>query len=145
MSYVQERLAQISVEALEKAKAREEIARAFRDAEERRIAERLNPPRVGVVYFIKSGPLVKIGFTTNLATRMEKIRNGNPHELTLLGSMPGTDDSELFLHQMFSAYRTTGEWFRIEGALDVFLAGLPSEARRRKRGRLRPPTEGIRL
>lgn len=101
-----------------------------------RQAERLNPPKVGFVYFIKSAGLVKIGFTVDLQQRVSAIKNGNPHELTLIGSMPGTDDTEYFLHQMFSKYRQSGEWFRIEGDLDAFLACLPDRAKARKRTKL---------
>lgn len=142
MGYVQERLAQVSAEAMSKVRQREDMAQALRASEERRRAEQLNPPRVGVIYFIKSGALVKIGFTTALEQRMEKLRSGNPHEMKLLGSMPGTDDTEFFLHQMFAAYRATGEWFRIDGNLDSFLAALPRETKFRKRGkRLEQPSE----
>jgi hypothetical protein len=138
MTYVKERLAEIAAEVRNRTAERKTLLTQVASvAEGAPSPSKSNAPRVGFVYFMKSGGMVKIGFTTDLEQRTKTIRNGNPHELTLLGAMPGTDDTEFFLHQMFAPYRSTGEWFRIEGALDVFLASLPSSAKTRKRGRRR--------
>lgn len=146
MGYVQERLAEVAQESLTRAIEREHAARRMRVIDRYVKAQRLNEPKVGFVYFIKSGSQVKIGFTKDPAQRLAKLRNGNPHELTLLGSVPGTDDTESFFHQMFAHYRTGGEWFSLEGDLDRFIFTLPDAPKPRKRGLPKPdPSVGIRL
>jgi hypothetical protein len=133
MSYVSQRLAEIKVEVAERQRLEAEAAAEYLRAISVREAQKLNSPRVGFVYFIKSAGLVKIGFTCDLQQRIAAFKNSNPHELTLIGSMPGTDDTEFFLHQMFAKYRQSREWFRIEGDLDTFLSCLPDRAKARKR------------
>ena len=62
----------------------------------------------GVVYFIRLGGLIKIGFTTSLAMRLRDL----PYE-ELLGIVPGTMRDEKALHQQFAHLRRTGEWFEM--------------------------------
>jgi DNA-binding XRE family transcriptional regulator len=68
---------------------------------------------IGVVYFIQmgAGGPVKIGYTTDLAKRIESLNCGSPHALTVLGTIPGTTAVERALHKLFKPYRMRLEWF----------------------------------
>jgi hypothetical protein len=78
----------------------------------------------GAVYFARCGDRVKIGFSIDPQARLGILQSGNPEPLTLVGWMPGTQDSERNLHQQFSALHVRGEWFRAEPALLEFIASV---------------------
>lgn len=63
---------------------------------------------IPLVYYARSGDLVKIGYTTDLRTRMRKLR---PDEL--LAVEPGGSLLEASRHREFSASRREGEWFSL--------------------------------
>ena len=137
MSYVAQRIAEINREVEARARQREKVRAAL--SHEKKLREEMADPspKIGVVYFIKSGDKVKIGFTRDIDGRLAPLQSGNPHEMRLLGTIPATDDTEAFFHQMFAAQRVVGEWFKIAGPLDAFLSALPENARLRKRGKKR--------
>lgn len=64
--------------------------------------------RGGLVYFMRFGDRVKIGFTTNLPLRLQSI----PHD-ELLATIPGTMADEKRLHSRFAAHRVHHEWFHL--------------------------------
>jgi Meiotically up-regulated gene 113 len=72
-------------------------------------------------YFVYSPKLeaVKIGRSINVTKRLQAIRNGNPDELRILGTIEG--DHELEFHQRFAGHRTKGEWFSLGPALIDYL------------------------
>lgn len=78
---------------------------------------RLDDP--GSVYFVRLGDRIKIGFTTDLDSRMKVV----PHE-EILAVMPGTMRDERRCHAAFQHLRTVGEWFRVDEALLTFIARL---------------------
>lgn len=81
----------------------------------------------GLVYFIRFGDRIKIGFTTNLQSRMKAI----PYDEILMVT-PGTMDDERQCHQAFAHLRETGEWFRADPELLAFIGNMPdNEASRR--------------
>ena len=59
-----------------------------------------------VIYFIRFGDRVKIGYTTKLERRLKQL----PHD-EVLAVVPGSRDDERALHARFAAFRVTGEWF----------------------------------
>jgi hypothetical protein len=63
-------------------------------------------PRPSVVYFIRFGDRIKIGYSANLERRLQTI----PHDEVLL-TIPGASTAEANLHRTFAADRITGEWF----------------------------------
>lgn len=68
---------------------------------------------------------VKIGFScTSLAVRLRHLQNGNPSELRLIGSIPGSILDEHELHRRFAQYRIRGEWFREDGELREYLVSI---------------------
>ena len=72
-----------------------------------------------VVYYIRFGDRVKIGYTTNMYSRMMAI----PHD-EVLATEPGTMQDERARHAAFADLRVTGEWFRYEEPLVSHIAGL---------------------
>lgn len=72
----------------------------------------------GIVYFVRAlagdqEGLVKIGYTTNLKTRLISFKAESGAEVELLHHIPTTDClvMEKTLHNIFKAKRITGEWF----------------------------------
>lgn len=97
------------------------------------------------VYFIRCGSQVKIGRSGNPQRRLGEIRSGRgvviahglrPSESQLIYESPGHADEEAELHRRFKAYRTDGEWFRIEGELEEYIQSLET---RRVRGGMGAP------
>lgn len=79
------------------------------------------PPRGPLVYFIRKGGRVKIGFTHRLSQRMQAFGD----DLVLLGTVSGTTTTERMYHQRFAHLRDDGEWFWIA---DDLLAAIEAEA-----------------
>lgn len=67
----------------------------------------LNPG--SVVYFIRMGDLIKIGYTSNLIQRVQGLSLTMGHVLV---AIPGASALESELHRRFAEYREHGEWFR---------------------------------
>ena len=89
----------------------------------RKIAEPYAPggrSRDGLVYFIRFGDRIKIGFTTSLKNRMK----GLPYD-EILALIPGTVSDEKKLHKKFDDIRITGEWFDHDHRLTDFIKTLP--------------------
>jgi hypothetical protein len=63
------------------------------------------------VYFIKSGDLIKIGFTGDLEERKRNIQVNNPTVVEVLKTMSGGYPEEQQLHQKFAHLNKQGEWF----------------------------------
>lgn len=72
---------------------------------------------VGKVYFVRSGKLIKIGFTTDLEGRVSRLQTGSPYDLQLLGTIEGTQRDEQALHRRFANLNVRGEWFRSHASL----------------------------
>lgn len=80
----------------------------------------------GYVYFIQGeqGGPVKIGWTTNILSRIRSLQTGYPYKLILLGSMRGEPKVEARLHRRFRAERISEdrEWFNASRRLIAFIA-----------------------
>lgn len=65
------------------------------------------------VYFIldKLNNAIKIGYTTNLETRLMSLRSMNINKLELIYAVEGDVKLELSLHERFSKDRIKNEWF----------------------------------
>ena len=77
----------------------------------------------GLVYIVRHGTRVKIGFTTNLEKRMKSV----PHD-EVLATIPGSMASEAALHEKFADIRLHGEWFEATQDLLDFAAQLAPAA-----------------
>lgn len=79
---------------------------------------------VGIVYFIQVGDFIKIGFTGSLAGRLAQFSTASPVVPQLLHQEPGRVEDERAYHRRFAAQHHRLEWFRNEGALADYIAGL---------------------
>lgn len=66
----------------------------------------------GVIYFIRCGDFVKIGYAKNPKQRLAALQVGNPHDLELIGTLPLAPGRELMLHHLLQDHHHRGEWFR---------------------------------
>jgi hypothetical protein len=83
------------------------------------IAE-LNIEKPAVVYFINQvgSNKCKIGYTTDLGTRLETLQTGNPQKLKVIRSIncesiDVAQKKEIYYHELYNDMHITGEWFLI--------------------------------
>lgn len=79
-----------------------------------------------LVYFMRLGNRVKIGYTSKLKDRLSAIR---PEEL--MATERGGRRRERELHQRFDSYRVSGEWFSLEGEVADYISTLQEVQRDR--------------
>ena len=70
-----------------------------------------------VVYFLRAGDAIKIGYTTNLAARKRALETASAVPLELLASIPGDRSEEARLHREWWHLHIRGEWFRADEEL----------------------------
>ena len=64
-----------------------------------------------MLYLIKSGKYIKIGYTQNLEKRLKEYSTHNP-DYEILDTRKGTRSDETYLHKLLSKYRVDKtEWF----------------------------------
>ena len=75
------------------------------------------------IYFIRSGKkgAIKIGITTDVLDRMEKLQVGNAEELILLGLIEGDKEIEQRIQLSFRNCLIRGEWFKPVSTLLEFI------------------------
>lgn len=82
------------------------------------------------VYFIRSGPLVKIGFADDVAARLVQLQTGNPYGLQLVAVLTEvTSKLERVYHKALAEHRVRGEWFRLAGPVLHLVRHIQSGAR----------------
>lgn len=81
------------------------------------------------VYFIGFNIWVKIGFSSQIWDRLEKL-DCMPEPVTLLALIPGGRGLERRLHDRFLKYHTNAEWFTNEGGLAEHIQTLRDDAER---------------
>jgi hypothetical protein len=74
-----------------------------------------------MVYLIRSGKFIKIGFTTDIRRRLETLQIGNPIKLVLVGLIPGDTKAERRFQDRFGAALHRGEWFKITTEMQAFI------------------------
>lgn len=89
--------------------------------------ERGRPP--GFIYFITCMSSVhypiKIGWSASLTdSRVTQLQTGNPNLLTMVATLPGTQEDERKLHISFSHLHVRGEWFLRGDDLIEYIGGL---------------------
>jgi hypothetical protein len=80
--------------------------------------------KAGKIYFIRCGEFVKIGFATDVPTRFSGIKTSTPHELELLGTVPGDRSTERAFHERFKRHHHRGEWFHFADEIKGTIARL---------------------
>lgn len=76
------------------------------------------------VYFVKAGNKIKIGTSTDYASRIRTLQTGSPVQLELLGTVPGGRLEEQSIHHKFRQFRVSGEWFRAEIELIEYIKAV---------------------
>lgn len=71
------------------------------------------------VYFIKSGPFVKIGVSDNVQARLESLQTASPYKLSVIAKIGCVDrrsafDTEKKIHSLIKTFRVNGEWFHMK-------------------------------
>ena len=66
-----------------------------------------------VVYFVwsEAEEMVKIGTTVDIEQRLRQFQTHTPHEVELLGTIPGSHKKERAVHKVFAGDRFSKEWF----------------------------------
>lgn len=79
----------------------------------------------GTIYFIGGnvGP-IKIGFTTNIETRLRRLQMNSPRRLRVLAARNGSRRDELELHRRYGEQRLHGEWFKRSPELVAVIESL---------------------
>lgn len=73
-----------------------------------------------MLYLIKSGSNLKIGFTSDLDSRLAQYKVHNP-DIRLLNYKSGTREDEKRLHTLCKEYKYSDEWFIYnEEVIDIF-------------------------
>lgn len=76
-----------------------------------------------MIYFIRSGRFVKIGYTKHsMKRRLEDLQIGNPVRLVVLGMIEGDRKAERAVHDRFIALHVQGEWFTLTDEVRAFIA-----------------------
>ena len=77
------------------------------------------------IYFMKRDGMVKIGSSAKPRSRLSQIKSSGPTKVDLLFCMKyGGSDLENWFHRFLSEHREQGEWFRIEGKVEVIIAQI---------------------
>ena len=63
-----------------------------------------------MLYLIKCGNYLKIGFTENLEQRTKTYETHNP-DFEVLCTIDGDKNDETYLHNLFKQYKYKNEWF----------------------------------
>lgn len=84
---------------------------------------RIKPDNLGhsEVYFIETGPFIKIGYSTFALLRLDVLQAAAPYELKLIGSIKGSIRDEERLHAKFSHLHDRREWFNKAPELTAFI------------------------
>lgn len=80
-----------------------------------------DPNAPGVIYFVYSCGRIKIGYTSELASRMSQFGTHSPMPPVLLLTVGAHEQDEAAYHEMFAADRMHREWFHLSYDLRDFL------------------------
>jgi hypothetical protein len=91
--------------------------------------EKAEIPAGELVYFITGAPgFVKIGYTTDLAKRIQALQIGCPLVIEVLAFARGDRSVEQDYHYKFRAWRQSGEWFKLCPDIRAEIARLNGDA-----------------
>lgn len=90
-----------------------------------------------MIYFVRAGSRVKIGFTDNLPQRLVQLQTANADPLILEVAIDGDRNLEAQFHEQFKDYRLNGEWFSWQGALRMVIETIRAGARPKGREDIR--------
>lgn len=88
------------------------------------------------IYVIGFAGYIKIGWSTDIRSRIDALQLGVPETLKVYGIIFGDRRTEPTLHRRFTAQRLRGEWFRYEGELKIWVDDLAKQEIRPEQIRL---------
>lgn len=80
--------------------------------------------KIGSIYFAVAGEHVKIGFATDVGSRMQSLRTGNHQTIRIEESFTSYQAAEKLLHKHFKADRVRGEWFKLTYEIEELMADI---------------------
>lgn len=79
-----------------------------------------------MIYLLKSGKFLKIGFTSNIENRIKQYKTHNP-DILVLPMIEGTREDEKKLHTLCKQWKYDTEWFYYNPKIiDLFLESNPN-------------------
>ncbi len=91
--------------------ARKSKQRFLEQASVLNLIKQLQTDNLPFVYLIRANKKYKIGYSTNVESRIRTFNTANSEPCTIVGVAPGGSKLEKQLHKEFSKYRIHGEWF----------------------------------
>jgi hypothetical protein len=85
-----------------------------------------------MVYAMRAGENVKVGYTSNVGARVKHIQTSHPDRVEIVWSLPCQDRveakrQEKKIHRLCSAFHVRGEWFQAD-VVSVLRSFRPREA-----------------
>jgi len=77
--------------------------------------------KFGFIYVVGFGDYIKIGFSTDVPSRLSTLQTSAPEPLKIYATFRGSTDDEANLHQRFATHNSNGEWFRIGDEIKAWL------------------------
>lgn len=76
----------------------------------------IRSPSDWMVYAMRAGDRVKVGYTSNVGSRVKSIQTSHPERVEIVWSLPCEDRveakrQEKKIHRLCSAFHVRGEWF----------------------------------
>ena len=82
-----------------------------------------------MVYFVKCGSSVKVGYSRSVGSAWERMKNmqtGNPTELEMVKVVLGGLTEERKIHRLFETYLIRGEWYKFDPMVETIINALPN-------------------
>lgn len=117
---------ELATEIYVKMKTLNSLGMPVPDSKPRLIFQSAPPIEYGeCLYFLQSGTggPIKIGYTKQLATRLNALHKMNGGSIRFLGALAADKQEEKRFHERYAADRLHGEWFRLSPDILLFLCG----------------------
>lgn len=88
---------------------------------EEKPTEKSQAKKESFVYFVKCESFVKIGISSNLKERINKIKTNTPFEVEVIALFSGSELLESTLHALFSQFKQKNEWFFFSDEIKKYL------------------------
>lgn len=96
-------------------------------------SKRETPSKRGLVYFVRVGDKVKIGFTRDIDRRLSELQVSSPVKLRVELVLKASAIVERVLHRRYRAQRVSREWFNYEGPIARFVEREQAQTERQNR------------
>lgn len=80
-----------------------------------------------MIYFVKQGDYVKIGYTNTFKRRLNQLQTSSPVKLEVLALIKGDKSDEKNFHDAFKHINTNGEWFLYNDEIERFVDSLDKD------------------